>query len=79
MTKFMVFLICTFLSFTIKAQSPIGAWEAISTSENGYKIRSVVIFADGYQVLSVFNATSGKFIHTNGGTWKLEGDPINEI
>ncbi len=78
MTKFIVLLICSFLSFATKAQSPVGAWEANWTSENGDKLRSVLIFADEYQVLSTYNATTGKFIHTNGGTWKLEGDTMTE-
>ena len=73
-----VLLICICLSFGSKAQSVIGAWEAYATSENGDKHRSVVIFADGYQVLTTFNATNGEFIHTNGGTWKLEGDIMTE-
>lgn len=79
MKKFIPFFICIFLTLTIKAQSPIGAWEAYSTSQNGDKLRSVVIFAEEYQVLSVYNATTGKFIHANGGTWKLEGDTMTEM
>lgn len=78
MKKFTVLLICTFISFYVIAQSPVGAWESISISENGDKLRSVVIFSDGYQVLSIYNATSGKFIHTNGGTWTLNGDIMTE-
>ncbi|MDW5290702.1 membrane or secreted protein [Formosa sp. PL04] len=74
----MILLICAFLSFTVKAQSPIGAWESMSTSENGDAIRIVVIFTDGYQVLSKYNATTGKFIQSNGGTWTLEGDTMTE-
>ncbi|WP_299485917.1 membrane or secreted protein [uncultured Allomuricauda sp.] len=78
MKKITALLICTFLSFGIKAQSIIGAWEGYSTSENGDKLKNVVIFADGYQVISIYNATSGKFVHSNGGTWKLEGDMMTE-
>lgn len=78
MTKFFVSLICILSLFTIKAQSPIGAWEAFSASENGDKLRSVVIFAKGYQVLSIYNADTGKFIHSNGGTWTLEDDTMTE-
>jgi len=78
MKKIIVLLICSFLSFSIKAQSVIGAWEAFSTAENGDKLKSVVIFADGYQVISTYNASSGKFIYTNGGTWKLDGDTMTE-
>ena len=79
MIKYVVFLIFTFIALTIKAQSPIGAWEAITTSNNGDKLKSVVLFAEGFQVLSIYNITTGKFIHTNGGTWKLEGDTMTEI
>ena len=78
MKKIIVLLICTLLSFGIKAQSVIGAWESYATSENGDKLRNVVIFADGYQVLTTYSATTGEFIHSNGGTWKLEGDIMTE-
>ncbi len=78
MQKIIVLLICTLISFGIKAQSVIGAWESYTTSENGDKLRNVVIFADGYQVLTTYNATNGEFIHSNGGTWKLEGDIMTE-
>jgi hypothetical protein len=78
MKKMIVLLICIFLSLGSKSQSVIGAWETYATTENGDKHRSVVIFADGYQVLTTFNATTGKFIHSNGGTWNLEGDIMTE-
>tara|TARA_R110002073_G_scaffold240878_2_gene402685 strand:- start:9603 stop:10310 length:708 start_codon:yes stop_codon:yes gene_type:complete len=76
--KKIIVLIAVFLSFGVKAQSFIGAWENISTSKSGEKLKSVVIFSDGYQVLTIYNADSGKFIHSNGGTWKLEGDTMTE-
>lgn len=78
MKKIIVLLICTFLSFGIKAQSLIGAWEGYHTSENGEEIKSVVIFSDGYQVISYYDSKTGKFISTNGGTWKLIGDTMTE-
>jgi len=78
MKKFTVLLISTLISCSLKAQSPIGAWESNSISENGDKLRSVVIFAEGYQVLSIYNETNGKFIHANGGTWTLKGDVMTE-
>ena len=73
-----VLLICALISFGIKAQSVIGAWENYTTSENGDNLRNVVIFAVGYQVLTTYNATTGKFIHSNGGTWKSEEDIMTE-
>lgn len=78
MKKIILLLICTFFSFVIHAQSIIGAWETFSNSENGDRLRSVVILADGYQVISTYNAATGKFIRSNGGTWKLEGDVMTE-
>lgn len=78
MKKPLIFLIFCFLTLGSQAQSVLGAWENISTSDNGDQLKSVVIFADGYQVLSTYNLSTGKFIHTNGGTWKLEGDIMTE-
>ncbi|MFY0603512.1 MAG: membrane or secreted protein [Flavobacteriaceae bacterium] len=78
MKKIIVFLISIFFSLTFHAQGIIGAWETVAKSENGDLLKSVVIIADGYQVLTTYNATTGKFIHTNGGAWKLEGDTITE-
>lgn len=78
MKKIIVFLISMSFSFVLYAQGIIGAWETTSTTENGDLLKSVVIFADGYQVLTTYDATTGKFIHTNGGTWKLEGNTMTE-
>ncbi len=78
MKKIFFLLVCTFLSLGAKAQSCIGAWERYHTSEQGEKLKSVVIFADGYQVITTYHVETGKFISTNGGTWKLEGDTMTE-
>ncbi|HNP19522.1 MAG TPA: membrane or secreted protein [Fulvivirga sp.] len=78
MKKLIVTLICSFISLGMNAQSVLGAWENHSTSDNGDQLRNVVIFANGYQVLTTYDVTTGKFIHTNGGTWALEGDIMTE-
>ena len=78
MIKIIVLLICTCLSFGIKAQSFIGAWEGEHISESGEKLKSVVIFSDGYQVIATYESKTGKFISTNGGTWKLTGTTMTE-
>ena len=78
MKKIIIFLICMSFSFVLHAQGIIGAWENTSTSKNGNLLKSIVIFADGYQVLTTYDATTGKFIHTNGGTWKLVGNTMTE-
>ena len=78
MKKGILLFIAFFSVFGLKAQNLIGAWEGYTTTDNGDKLRHVVIFADGYQVLTTYDAKTGKFIHTNGGTWELEGDLITE-
>ncbi len=78
MKKIIVLLCCIASLSGLSAQSIIGAWEGYSTSKSGEKLRSVVIFTDGYQVLTIYNAETGKFVHSNGGTWKLEGDIMTE-
>jgi len=64
---------------TGNSQSFIGAWEGLHSTKEGQSIRSVVIFADGYQVLTNYDAENGKFISTNGGTWSLEGNTMTEL
>ena len=78
MKKIILLLICTFLSFGTTAQSFIGAWETYHTSKDGEKLKSVVIFSDGYQVITTYDAITGKFISTNGGTWELTDDTMTE-
>lgn len=78
MKKIIVLLICTLSFSVIKAQSVIGAWESYHTSETGEELKSVAIFSHGYQVLTTYNLETGKFIHSNGGTWKVDGDTMTE-
>jgi len=79
MKKITLIFICAFLSVGLNAQNLIGAWETIYTSENGNQMKKVVIFGDGYQVTATYNLQTGKFIRTEGGTWKLAGDTITQI
>ena len=71
-------LVFTGLTVGTKAQQLVGAWESYSTSESGEKLKNVVIFSAGYQVSTWFNAATGKFMSTNGGSWKLEGNTLTE-
>lgn len=78
MKKILVLFIFTFVTLGIKSQSVMGAWEGFHTSENGEKLKSVVIFSEGHQAIATFDAASGKFISSNGGTWKLSGETMTE-
>lgn len=66
-------------SMSIAAQSIIGAWERNHVSKEGDSLKSVVIFAEGYQAITTFHAKSGKFLYTNGGSWKLQGNTMTEV
>ncbi|NRS93995.1 membrane or secreted protein [Frigoriflavimonas asaccharolytica] len=79
MKKLILALFATFAIFAANAQSPIGAWESFETLESGQKIRMVVIFTEDYQVLTTFDAETGAFIDTNGGSWSLDGDVMTEV
>jgi len=78
MKKLFALLFFGLIGLTLQAQSPIGAWEASMTNDAGETIKSVLILADGYQVLTTFNETTNEFIQTNGGTWSLEGNTMTE-
>ena len=78
MKKIIFTLLFTFILLGLNAQNIIGAWESYSTSSTGERLKSVLIFADGYQVLTIYNATTGEFVHTNGGTWSLDGNLMTE-
>lgn len=60
------------------AQSPVGAWERFYDDENGNNIRSVVIFSEKFQSIVMYNAKTGEFIYSNGGTWELNGNMMTE-
>lgn len=60
------------------SQSPVGAWERFYDDEDGNNIRSVVIFSEKFQSIVMFNAKTGEFIYSNGGTWELNGNMMTE-
>ena len=74
-----LFLFCAFITMGMRSQGLIGAWETTITTDSGDKIRNVVIFSDGFQVSTNYYADTGKFIGTNGGSWELNGESINEV
>ena len=80
MKKILLYIALCF-SVMMQAQSLKGAWEATLTIENEttmQKVRSVAIFAEGYQVNTYYDAETGAFVGTNGGSWQLEGNQLSE-
>jgi len=78
MKSLAVTFLFSFFSLTLNAQNIIGAWESNYTNENGDALKTVVIFADGYQVATTYHAKTGEFISTNGGLWSLEENTMSE-
>ena len=78
MKKIFLLVCCSLFFHMTSAQNLVGAWEGTQTNENGETIRMVVIISDGYQVATVYDAKTGKFMSTNGGTWKLDGNTMTE-
>ena len=69
-------LITTFLFFSVlilKAQSPLGAWQADTQNATLEEITVVSIVSEGYQAISWYNTSTGAFIRTLGGAWSLDG------
>lgn len=75
--KQIIFLITALVSFGSSAQSLIGAWEA-TIEEDGKKLHSVAIFSKGHQTATFYNAVTGAFVRTNGGSWNLKGNQLSE-
>ncbi|WP_158976226.1 membrane or secreted protein [Cellulophaga sp. L1A9] len=78
MKKLLVVLFGIICPLGAAAQSLEGAWERYYTATNGDQLKSVVIFSNGYQVLTNYNAKTGAFIDCNGGTWHLDQETITE-
>lgn len=75
-----VTLICfILLSFSGIGQSLIGAWGWSEMGEDGRKVNAVVTFTEGFQVAAWFDAETGAFIETNGGSWELNGNTMTEV
>lgn len=78
MRHLIALLLCCLSAFA-SAQTLIGAWEWSLVTEEGQELHGVVTFTEKYQSAAWFDAETGAFIETNGGTWKLEGNTITEV
>lgn len=70
-------IISLFSFVGLSSQGLIGAWEAVGTFD-GKELRNVVIFSEGHQVATFYDAKTGAFVSTNGGTWILDGSNLSE-
>ncbi len=74
-----IFLAFTLLfTITNNAQNIKGAWERYYSSDSSEPLKNVVIFSDGYQVLSTYHAKTGAFINCNGGTYSFKENTVSE-
>ena len=75
--KQILFFIAVLASLGSTAQSLVGAWEAI-VEQDGKKLRNVAIFSKEHQTATFYDAETGAFVSTNGGTWFLDGTMLSE-
>ncbi len=78
MKKILLFIAFATASVALSAQSLLGAWERLETTGEGQTLRNVVIFADGFQSSTWYDAETGAFLSTNGGSWSLDGSTLTE-
>ena len=77
--KKIILLTIILISFSANAQNIIGSWERIHTSNDGKELKSIVIFTESHQSISIIENKTGKLIHSNGGTWSLDGNTMTEV
>ena len=74
---FLAIWLCLIQSNT-STQSFEGAWERNHFSKEGVELKSIVIFSKSHQVFTTYESLTGKFIYSNGGTWKLNNNIMTE-
>lgn len=77
--KSLIALISILMATTVFGQNLIGAWEWTESGEEGQLLKGVVTFTEGFQAAAWFDAETGAFIKTNGGSWKLDGNTMTEV
>src|SRR5690554_2962094 len=76
MKKTILVLFCMLMGVIGKTQNLIGAWEGSHISEHGTKLTSILIFTEGYNSNTTYEAETGKFVSTKGGSWKSVGETL---
>lgn len=77
MKKFAGYFLVLFTCSLGHAQSLVGAWEA-TMEKDGRTLRNVVIFSASHQVATSYDAKTGAFVGTNGGSWSLADNSLTE-
>ena len=77
--KKIILLTIILISVSSNAQNIIGSWERIHFSNGGKELKSIVIFTESHQAISIVENKTGKLIHSNGGSWSLDGNTMTEI
>lgn len=77
--KKIILLTIILVSVSANAQNIIGSWERIHSSNDGKELKSIVIFTESHQSISIIENKTGKLIHSNGGTWSLDGNTMTEV
>lgn len=78
--KKLLTLSLTLLGLQVAAQGNlVGAWSWTETTASGQKLKGVVIFTDTYQSAAWYDADTGTFDGTNGGSYTMDGTTMKEV
>lgn len=82
MKTYILVLMACFQSVVSISQSLLGAWETtlpIAGQNPQMELKNVVIFSESHQVSAIYDAQTGAFITTNGGSWSVEGNSVTTL
>ena len=78
MKNILSLFVALFITSVALSQSLVGAWEATTVNSHGDDVRIVAIFTENYQSVAYYQADNGHFLRANGGSWRLDGNTMNE-
>ncbi|WP_194852571.1 membrane or secreted protein [Nonlabens antarcticus] len=75
--KYILMLTMTVICWTVKAQDLNGAWENTVETPTGQIIKTVLVFANGYGTQTIYDAYSGRFMSTLGGSFVVKNGVLS--
>lgn len=76
MKKITILVVFLLVTVCLSAQDLVGAWEREYRGDLNETLKTVAIFTASHYVFSTYDANTGEFISTNGGSWAEDGQNI---
>lgn len=81
MKKVFLFVLFTCFSYLLHSQSLIGAWETkilVDSDHLKADLKIVFVFTKNHHVASAFDAKTGAFVATFGGSWSMNENKLTQ-